>query len=82
MLIIVPETRSCFILSMKTKIKAPECECGCGGHTKGGRFLPGHDSKLKKELIGQALGGKKRARNRLEKLGWGKFLKAIDQKSA
>jgi hypothetical protein len=67
---------------MKTKLKSPECECGCGGHTKGGRFLPGHDAKLKKQLIGQALGGKKRARNRLEKLGWGKFLKAIDQKSA
>jgi hypothetical protein len=67
---------------MKTKIKAPDCQCGCGGHTKGGRFLPGHDAKLKKELITLALSGKKRARNRLEKLGWGKFLKAIAQKSA
>jgi hypothetical protein len=65
---------------MKTKIKTPECECGCGGSTKGGRFLPGHDSKLKKQLIGQALSEKKRARNRLEKLGWGNFLKAAEQK--
>ena len=24
-----------------------ECECGCGEMTKGGRFLPGHDSYLK-----------------------------------
>jgi len=24
-----------------------KCECGCGGMTKGGRFLPGHDAKLK-----------------------------------
>jgi len=64
---------------MTTKIKSPECECGCGGHTKGRRFLPGHDAKLKKELIGEALGGKKRARNRLEKLGWGKFLKAAEE---
>lgn len=22
------------------------CECGCGAMTKGGRFLPGHDSRL------------------------------------
>lgn len=24
-----------------------DCECGCGGETRGGRFIPGHDSKLK-----------------------------------
>ena len=23
----------------------PECTCGCGGITKGGRYLPGHDAK-------------------------------------
>ena len=22
------------------------CSCGCGGLTKGGRFVPGHDAKL------------------------------------
>jgi hypothetical protein len=22
------------------------CECGCGGQTRGGRFLPGHDARL------------------------------------
>jgi hypothetical protein len=21
------------------------CECGCGGETKGGRFIPGHDAR-------------------------------------
>jgi len=82
MLKIVLKFSPCFICWIKTKIKAPECECGCDGNTKGGRFLPGHDAKLKKELIALALSGKKRARNRLEKLGWGKFLKAIAQKSA
>lgn len=31
----------------KRKAKAPkDCACGCGAQTKGGRFLPGHDSKL------------------------------------
>jgi hypothetical protein len=78
MLRIVPKIRRCFISSMKIKNKAPECECGCGGHTKGGRFLPGHDSKLKKQLIALARSGKRRAQNRLEKLGWARFL---DQES-
>lgn len=55
---------------MKTKSKAPRCECGCGGATKGGRFLPGHDAKLKKELLALARSGKKRALKRLQKLGW------------
>ncbi len=26
------------------------CECGCGGETKGGKFLPGHDQKLRSKL--------------------------------
>lgn len=25
---------------------AKACSCGCGGMTKGGRFIPGHDSRL------------------------------------
>lgn len=29
------------------KPKTPkDCECGCGGQTKGGRFVPGHDARL------------------------------------
>ena len=68
--------RPCFNGNMNTtrKIKAPDCLCGCGGRTKGGRFLPGHDAKLKKALIADARAGKKRAANKLEKLGWSKFL--------
>lgn len=31
--------------------RAPkDCECGCGGQTKGGRFLPGHDAKYHSAL--------------------------------
>lgn len=59
-----------------------ECECGCGGATKGGRFLPGHDAKLKKALTEAALTGSKRAETKLEKLGWSKFLDAKREKTA
>ncbi len=69
-------------MSTKTKIKAPECLCGCGGRTKGGRFLPGHDAKLKKALVADALAGKKRAANKLEKLGWSWYLDKARAKSA
>lgn len=35
------------------------CECGCGGQTKGGRYLPGHDAKhhsrIAKEREAEAL---------------------------
>lgn len=39
----------------KSRKKAPakqpkDCACECGGQTKGGEFLPGHDSKLKSRL--------------------------------
>lgn len=69
-------SRPCFNFGMNTKrkIKLPECLCGCGGRTKGGRFLPGHDAKLKKALVADARAGKKRAVNKLEKLGWSKVL--------
>lgn len=69
-------SRPCFngVMNTKTKIKAPQCLCGCGGRTKGGRFLPGHDAKLKKALVADARAGKRRAVNKLEKLGWSKFL--------
>lgn len=33
------------------KVAEPkECTCGCGGFTKGGRFLPGHDAKYHARL--------------------------------
>jgi hypothetical protein len=67
---------------MKTKKQVtPSCHCGCGGITKGGRYLPGHDAKHKKALVEAALAGGKRAANKLEKLGWGKFLKARQAKA-
>jgi len=62
---------------LRTKaVATPLCECGCGANTKGARsrFLPGHDSKLKKLLIEAALGGSKRATTKLGALGWTKFL--------
>ena len=65
---------------MKTKSNSPKCECGCEATTKGGRFLPGHDAKLKAALIKEALGGSKRAVTKLEKLGWKKFLDAKQAK--
>ena len=36
---------------MSKKRGPRECACGCGGMTKGGRFLPGHDAKHKGNLI-------------------------------
>lgn len=30
---------------------AQDCSCGCGGQTRGGRFIPGHDSRLKGWLL-------------------------------
>jgi len=34
----------------------PVCACGCGESTKGGKFLPGHEQKLRKSLE-QEVGG-------------------------
>lgn len=61
---------------------APGCDCGCGSTTRGGRYLPGHDAKHKKQLIDDALAGSKRAEAKLEKLGWTKFLEARRKKPA
>ncbi len=35
------------------------CACGCGGMTKGGAFLPGHDSQLLSAFINVARGNAK-----------------------
>ncbi len=66
-------------MSRQTKVKVPICLCGCGGSTKGGRFLPGHDAKLKKTLVAGARAGKKRAVNKLAKLGWSKFIERTQE---
>jgi hypothetical protein len=50
------------------------CICGCAGTTKGGRFLPGHDAKLKSALRARIAEGDEAARARMIELGWEKFL--------
>ncbi len=58
------------------------CLCGCGATPagKGGRFLPGHDGRLKGRLLATARDPKASAEDRalavltLEKHGWGHFL--------
>lgn len=36
------------------KSKEPQvCLCGCGEQTKGGRFIPGHDARLKGQIVKQ-----------------------------
>ncbi|WP_303470578.1 hypothetical protein [Marinovum sp. 1_MG-2023] len=42
-----------------------ECICGCGERTKGGKFLPGHDQKLRK-AIEDAVGGLESLRSIVE----------------
>jgi hypothetical protein len=37
--------------TVKVEKPKPFCECGCGGQTGGGRFIPGHDAKLKSRLF-------------------------------
>lgn len=51
----------------------PPCECECGGYPKSGRFMPGHDAKLKASLRkAMASGGKKgrEAEEEMLKRGW------------
>lgn len=57
------------------------CECGCGGTTGGGRFLPGHDAKLKSQLVKAALSGDSNATADLERRGWTKFLEKAREKA-
>lgn len=41
---------------MEVAMSESECICGCGEITRGGRFRPGHDQKLRK-AIEDAVGG-------------------------
>lgn len=41
-----------------TKSKTGECLC-CGGETKGGKFLPGHDARHVSDQVALVLGGQK-----------------------
>lgn len=50
-----------------------DCECGCGGTTRGGRFQPGHDAKLKSDLLRRAADGDTNAGEELRTRGWVKW---------
>ena len=41
---------------MPRKMIPKSCDCGCGGQTKGGWYLPGHDQKLR-AAIEETAGG-------------------------
>lgn len=62
-----------------------DCLCGCGGHPKG-RFLPGHDAKLKGRLKKEALGEDSdiaaTAVKRLASLGWSWVLDTTPEQKA
>jgi precorrin-8X/cobalt-precorrin-8 methylmutase len=45
------------------------CECGCG-LTGPGRFRPGHDAKLRSQLMKAIASGDERAKAKLAELGW------------
>lgn len=47
-----------------------ECQCGCGGMTRGGKFLPGHDARLKGRLKKAAADGDGKAKAELRSRGW------------
>jgi hypothetical protein len=55
---------------------AAVCTCGCGGTTGGGKFLPGHDARLKSELLrafrGEGLSAEQQ--QLVEQLDWERFL--------
>lgn len=56
------------------------CEC-CGGVTKGGRFLPGHDARLASKLVQQAVGGDANALEELKARNWVKKIPAAKRAS-
>jgi hypothetical protein len=36
---------------MPRKIVPKPCACGCGGITKGGKFIPGHDTRVYRAIL-------------------------------
>lgn len=55
--------------------KNPNCVCGCGGTTKGGQFVPGHDMRHKSALIRAVLDDdSEEALAELTERNWIKFL--------
>lgn len=69
----------------KTAKQPADCLCECGGQTKGGRFLPGHDAKLKSKLLAAlrdsdaSTADRVTALSRLEELGWGRYVTEQDR---
>jgi hypothetical protein len=66
------------IMAKKAEKKTPrKCGCGCGGSTKGGEFLPGHDARhkgnLKRAYLDPKTADAKRAdvKTELERRKWG-----------
>lgn len=51
---------------MPRKIVPKPCACGCGGITKGGVFLPGHDAKTISAII-ESIGGISKLKRLVEK---------------
>lgn len=75
--------------SRPARSKQPQpCLCECGGTTKGGRFLPGHDARLKGRLLkdvrdeNASKADRAAAVSKMDEFGWGDFLsrdeRAID----
>ena len=62
--------------ALRVPKKGNDCECGCGGITGGGRYLPGHDAKHKSALITAAMAGDEGAYQILENKQWLHFLHA------
>jgi hypothetical protein len=48
----------------RKRIPVP-CECRCGGMTRGGHFLPGHDARLKSQLLAVVRSSRRRPNTRL-----------------
>lgn len=61
-----PEDR---VASRTPRKTSGECEC-CGVPTRGGRFAPGHDARLKSRLKTAAKAGDKEAYRQLVERGW------------
>jgi hypothetical protein len=60
---------------------APKCMCGCGEKTRGGRFLPGHDARLKGRLQKKFrdTGLNAQEKELVNSLGWMRFMPAKEE---
>lgn len=56
---------------------ARDCLCECGGQTKGGKFLPGHDSKYLNSLVAQPGGRTRKLAYAVSEAFGGKYDKRV-----